>query len=99
EKESSELETQPQPAAPSATPPTVIADHFVAYLFDDLHVKFEDLARARDAAGRLLATSMQPADRAAIYTTSGQVMLEFTSDQAKLQQTLLRIRPVTTFGG
>jgi VWFA-related protein len=99
EKESSELETQPPPAAPSATPPTVIADHFVAYLFDDLHVKFEDLARARDAAGRLLATSMQPADRAAIYTTSGQVMLEFTNDQAKLQQTLLRIRPVTTFGG
>jgi VWFA-related protein len=98
EKESSELETLPPPGAPSATPPTVIADHFVAYLFDDLHVKFEDLARARDAAGRLLATSMQPADRAAIYTTSGQVMLEFTSDQAKLRQTLLRIRPVTTFG-
>jgi len=99
EKESAALETQPQPAAPSATPSAgVIADHFVAYLFDDLHVKFEDLARARDAAGRLLATSMQPDDRAAIYTTSGQVMIEFTNDPAKLQQTLLRLRPVSTFG-
>src|ERR1700723_461515 len=58
EKESSELETPPQPAAPTATP-TVIADHFVAYLFDDLHVRFEDLARARDAAGRLLSASMK----------------------------------------
>ena len=98
EKESSELETPPKPSDPSAAPPTVIADHFVAYLFDDLHVRFEDLARARDAAGRLLATSMQPAERAAIYTTSGQVVLEFTEDQAKLQQTLLRLRPVSTFG-
>ncbi len=70
EKESSALESQP-PTAPSAAPPTVIADHFVAYLFDDLHVKFQDLARAREAAGHLLAASMQPADRAAIYTTSG----------------------------
>ena len=76
----------------------VIADHFVAYLFDDLHVKFEDLARARDAAGHLLATSMRPTDRAAIYTTSGQVSLEFTDDQAKLQETLLRLRPVSTLG-
>jgi VWFA-related protein len=103
EKESSELETQSPPAAPSATSPptpaTVIADHFVAYLFDDLHVKFEDLARARDAAGRLLSTSMRPTDRAAIYTTSGQVMLEFTNDQAKLQQTLLRLRPVSILSG
>jgi VWFA-related protein len=98
EKESSELETQPKPSDPSATPATVIANHFVAYLFDDLHVRFEDLAHARDAAGRLLATSMQPAERAAIYTTSGQVVLEFTDDQAKLQQTLLRIRPVSTYG-
>jgi VWFA-related protein len=97
EKESSELETPPQPAAPTATP-TVIADHFVAYLFDDLHVRFEDLARARDAAGRLLSASMKPADRAAIYTTSGQVTLEFTNDQAKLQETLLRLRPVSIFG-
>ena len=97
EKESSGLETQT--AATPAKPDAVIADHFVAYLFDDLHVKFEDLARAREAASRLLATSMRPADRAAIYTTSGQVTLEFTNDQAKLQETLLRLRPVTTLGG
>jgi len=97
EKESATPETTPQPADPTAAP-TVIADHFVAYLFDDLHARFEDLARARDAAGRLLSASMKPADRAAIYTTSGQVMLDFTNDQSKLQETLLRLRPVSILG-
>ncbi len=70
-----------------------MADHFVAYLFDDIHVTFEDLVRARDAAVRVIGTSMRPSDRAAIYTTSGQLILEFTSDQAKLQATLARLRP------
>jgi len=101
EKEAADLEPQPEskPPEPGAAPPPVLADHFVAYLFDDLHVKFEDLARARDAAGRVIASSMQPADRAAIYTTSGQVVLEFTNDKAKLQETLARLRPVSATGG
>lgn len=96
-----DLEPQPAPTPPEAgaPKPPVIADHFIAYLFDDIHVKMEDLIRARDAAGRVMATSMQPADRAAIYTTSGQVVLEFTNDQAKLQETLARLRPTPVAGG
>ncbi|MGA2593249.1 MAG: VWA domain-containing protein [Bryobacteraceae bacterium] len=101
EKDAGGLEPQPEtkpPEAGAAAPP-VLADHFVAYLFDDVHVKFEDLARARAAAGRVIANSLQPADRAAIYTTSGQVVLEFTNDQAKLQETLARLRPTAVTGG
>jgi|HubBroStandDraft_1064217.scaffolds.fasta_scaffold05683_2 VWFA-related protein len=101
QKEAGDLEPQPEakpPEAGAAAPP-VLADHFVAYLFDDIHAKFEDLARARDAAARLIETSMQPADRAAIYTTSGQVVLEFTSDKAKLLETLARLRPASVTGG
>jgi VWFA-related protein len=96
EKDAAEVQVPTAPAggAPEAPGP-VIADHFVAYLFDDVHLRFEDLARARDAAGKLIATSMQTSDRAAIYTTSGQIMQEFTNDQAKLQATLLRLRPVS----
>jgi VWFA-related protein len=72
---------------------------FVAYLFDDVHLQFGDLARVRDAADREVA-GMQPEDRAAIFTTSGQTMLEFTDDREKLHQTLflLRPRPVTGSG-
>jgi VWFA-related protein len=101
EKEAGDLEMPPEsktPEAGAAAAP-VLADHFVAYLFDDLHGTFEDLARARDAAARVIATSMQPADRAAIYTTSGQVVLEFTGDKEKLQDTLARLRPAPATGG
>src|ERR1035438_66451 len=52
EKENGNLEAhaagKPPKEAAAAAP--AIAEHFVAYLFDDLHVKFEDLVRARDAA-------------------------------------------------
>jgi VWFA-related protein len=100
EKENGNLEpsvaSKPPEEAAAAT--RAIAEHFVAYLFDDLHVKFEDLVRARDAAIRVIATSMQPADRAAIYTTSGQIVLDFTSDQAKVRETLERLRPASATG-
>ncbi|HLY18414.1 MAG TPA: VWA domain-containing protein [Bryobacteraceae bacterium] len=102
EKEPLELEPQPVQAKPpeaGAAASTVLADHFIAYLFDDVHTRFEDLARARDAAGRVIANSMQPADRAAIYTTSGHIMLEFTSERAELQATLARLRPAPVTGG
>ena len=93
-------EIKPPEAGDPAAAPASLADHFVAYLFDDVHAKFEDLARARNAAARAIAESMQPADRAAIYTTSGQVVQEFTHDQAnKLQDTMARLRPAPVTGG
>ncbi|MGC1647701.1 MAG: VWA domain-containing protein, partial [Candidatus Sulfotelmatobacter sp.] len=70
-------------------------DRYVAYLFDDIHISFEDLAAARDAAARHFSR-LQPGDRAAIFTTSGQVTQGFTNDSAKLQQALktLRTHPI-----
>jgi VWFA-related protein len=70
---------------------------YTAYLFDDVHLKMGDLTYARQAAERHLAL-LQPTDRAAIFSTSGQTVLDFTDDHAKLQDTLLalRSRPVAT---
>jgi VWFA-related protein len=68
-----------------------VPERFVAYLFDDMHLPWEDLMRARDAAGRQLAT-MPKTDRAAIYTTSGQNVVEFTDDVDKLQADLMLLR-------
>src|SRR5208337_4833661 len=65
---------------------------YVAYLFDDIHLQFGDLAQARNAAERHLQ-SLQSTDRAAIFTTSGQTQLDFTDDHAKLRETLNRIKP------
>lgn len=87
------LSAQPAPAQPEPGAPTIVApDHFVAYLFDDIHVSFENLVQSRDAAWRHMA-SLKPTDRAAIYSTSGQTMLEFTDDRDKLHETLFRLRP------
>ena len=74
-------------------------ERFFAYLFDDVHLQFGDLAQVRDSADRHLA-KMLPGDRAAIFTTSGQTESEFTDDRDKLHQTLmlLRPRPVTGSG-
>jgi len=80
----------------AAEEPTAAPENFIIYLFDDVHLKFEDMARTRDAAGRNIDT-LQPTDRAAIFTTSGQGTLDFTDDHAKLHAALLKLhpRPVT----
>ncbi|MEP6716389.1 MAG: VWA domain-containing protein [Terriglobia bacterium] len=80
-----------QPDAPGIIPP----EHFVAYLFDDVHLAFADLVQSRDATEKHLA-ELKNTDRAAIYTTSGQTMLDFTDDRDKLHQTLaaLRMHPI-----
>jgi VWFA-related protein len=72
--------------------PLDIPDRFVAYVFDDIHIDFGDLVRAREAAARNMA-QLARSDRAAIFTTSGQVEQEFTDDRDKLNATLLKLRP------
>ena len=67
---------------------------YIAYLFDDIHLQFSDLAQARNAAAQHLQT-LQATDRAAIFTTSGQTQLDFTDDRTKLRETLNRIRPTS----
>ena len=74
-------------------PPPIPPDRYVAYVFDDVHLNFGDLAVVRKAAEKHMSESLPATSRAAIYTTSGQTMLEFTDDQAKLRDTLLRLQP------
>ena len=74
---------------PSQTP--AIAERYIAYLFDDIHLNTSDLLPLRQAAERHLA-SLASSDRAAIYSTSGQTTLDFTDDHARLRDTLLRLR-------
>jgi VWFA-related protein len=80
------------PSDKPAEPPMVAPENFIAYLFDDVHLKFGDLAQVRDAAGRNIDT-LRATDRAAIFTTSGQGVLDFTDDRAKLHAALLKLRP------
>ncbi len=68
-----------------------VPDRFVAYLFDDLHMSFGDLVYTRDAARRQIDSAAHKLERAAIFTTSGQVTQEFTGDKEKLHAALARI--------
>ena len=83
----------------------VIPEHYVALLFDDLHFKIgnpgpppgyigdaADMWYARDAARKMLKT-LKPADRVSVFTSSGEVMLDFTADRAKIEEALLKLRP------
>jgi VWFA-related protein len=90
EKESPDGNTAGTPPGGNALP--VAPERYIAYLFDDIHLVFGDLVQVRDATDRNLA-SLEPTDRAAIFSTSGQTTLDFTDDRAKLHETLLRLQP------
>jgi VWFA-related protein len=69
------------------------ARNFQALYFDDIQMGIEDIGRARDAADRYLATTLTAADRAAIFTSSGQGNLDFTDNRSKLHEALFQLRP------
>jgi VWFA-related protein len=68
------------------------AERATAYLFDDVHASFADLANARDAATRHLG-SLQEGERAAVFSTSGAVAVDFTGVREKLLAGLRELRP------
>ena len=80
-------------AKPHKDAESVIPQRFIAYLFDDVHASFANLAFARQAATKHLSSDLTPTDRAAIFTTSGQVMVDFTDDKDKLLDALNRLQP------
>ncbi len=78
---------------PAVKSQPVIPDHFLAYLFDDLNLRPNQLIWLRDAVLDRLSASASPFERTAIYTTSGRNTLDFTADQDRLRQTLLSLAP------
>lgn len=83
---------QTKPAA--ATQP--VAGHFIMWLFDDVHLKFGDLAQTREAAKKVLRDSFEPGTRAAIYTTSNHTSVDFTDDRDKIETAMNEIKPWPT---
>jgi VWFA-related protein len=97
---------KPQPTDPStleAGAPTtsvaVLPQRFVAVVFDDTDLVLNDAANVRYQAQKLF-DALPPADRVGIFTTSGQVTVDFTSERMRLKDSLLRIlpRPLTGAG-
>jgi VWFA-related protein len=96
--------TQAPAESAETTPEAVVKaavglpQRFVALLFDDEHFSMEDAVTVRNAAGRLLG-SLMPSDRVGVFTTSGQVTQEFTSNRELLNKSLLGIVPRSILAG
>jgi VWFA-related protein len=73
---------------------------FVALLFDDAHLKMEDVVQVRIATNRYIDTSISPTDRVAVFTVSRHSEMDFTDDRAKMHDALLHVlpQPVSGFG-
>ena len=83
------------PPAPAAEAPKPVApSRFVAFVFDDAHLKLEDLTTVRVAALKHIERGIPPQERVALLTLSGNVSLEFTDDLAKFRQTLMKVMPI-----
>lgn len=76
---------------------SVMPKRFVALVFDDLHMKAGDSIAVRSASEKLFA-SLTPTDRVAIYSTSGVVQQDFTSDTQTLRKTLKAVVPYAAKG-
>jgi VWFA-related protein len=89
----------PPPGAPppasgetSASAPVQLPQRFVGLFFDDLNISESDLMIGRQAAIKLL-NSMGSADRFAVFTASGRIEQEFTSEKEKLIFALQQLVP------
>jgi VWFA-related protein len=89
------------PGTPESDKPPadfVPPSRFVALLFDDAHVAMADLLQARIAATRYVDEALQPTDRVAVFTVSGQSQIDFTKDRDKLHSALLGLIPRSVSG-
>ena len=76
-----------------ATATMVAATHFIAYFFDDVSLHdFGTVAPLREAALHNIA-GLQPSDRAAIFSSSCRLVMDFTDDRAKLQEVVSKLEP------
>ena len=70
----------------------------VAYVFDDLHTLPADLAKAKAAVERRLSRAGHE-DRFALFTTAGDVTLDFTRDRDKFRAALGQLKSHSSASG
>jgi VWFA-related protein len=72
---------------------TLGTDRYIAVYFDDLHYDFVQTIRVTDSAYSYFKTLLSFGNKIGVFTSSGEVTLDFTSDPGKLHQALLAIKP------
>ena len=89
-----ETPATPQAATPQAAPgQSVLPDRVTVFLFDDMHMTYEDLAHVEAAAKNTLSAALTGSNVAAVVSTSGKINSGLTRDPAKLSEALMTLRP------
>ncbi len=97
----------PKPATPAepsenqkadSTPATGAAQaRFIALYIDDVNAKdgrhFNDLKQTQEAAEGFVKKTLQPGVQVGLFTASGAQTLDFTSDSAKVIETIGNVQP------
>jgi VWFA-related protein len=91
--EKAQSAARPDQALPASRP-----DHYIAFVFDDIHIQITDLPQISAAIRRYLGSSRQPGERVGLFTTSGKVAADFTTSADAIDEALLRIRPSPRHG-
>jgi VWFA-related protein len=86
-------DASPGQAISSTAGNLAMPSRFVALLFDDVHLNLQDLMQTRLAALRFLDASVEPTERVAIFTTSGQTQVDFTDDRARIREMVKQLLP------
>ena len=84
-----------EPAGPNGTKTVALPERFVALVFDDANLSSVNTVQIKKAA-QLFLNGVTQNDRIGIYSTSGQVTQEFTSDTEALHRTLRGVVPRST---
>jgi VWFA-related protein len=65
---------------------------YVVYVFDDMNGTFLHITALREAALRYFKRGLPANDRAAIHTFSRRATLDFTSDETKIENTVMKLQ-------
>jgi len=85
--------TGEKPPAANTLPDNNLPDNYVAYLVDDVHLKAADLLQTRQAMHRHLDEALDHTSRAAIFTTSGPMLSDFTDNREQLHKAVDSLQP------
>jgi VWFA-related protein len=79
-------------AAPQASTPT---KRVTVFLFDDLHLAFDDLNYVQKAGEKAIASALADSEMADVVSISGKINSGLTRDPAKLKDAIKNLKPQT----
>ncbi len=76
------------PGAAPLAPPPAPQPRYIGFYFDDNNMQSNDLVIVKKAARKFVTDHLESADKAAVFTSSASVTLNFTNDKQKLAATI-----------